>query len=351
MRYSRHVLLDEIGEEGQKKLNLAKVLVVGAGGLGCPCLQYLTAAGIGKIGIVDGDVINLSNLQRQILFATSDVGKNKAETAQQKLKALNPEIEITAYPYYLTTKNALDLFAQYDIIVDGTDNFSTRYLINDASIISGKPLVSASIFKFSGQLSVFNFGEDGASYRCLFPTPPNPEDRPSCSEIGVLGVLPGIIGSYQANEVIKLILSIGKPLINKILQIDTLSHQQMVLNFVKNKEEYDKAYTITPPFEERDYQVLCNLYSSKGFIQIENKDDVPAQCIWMDVREKNELPKIPNSINIPLSEFSSHNFNRMDKTVPYLIFCSAGIRSLKAISQLQKHGFEYLYNLTSGILS
>ena len=204
-RYNRHIILSEIGQAGQDKLSNAKVLVIGAGGLGCPVLQYLAAAGIGTIGIVDFDIVDISNLQRQVLFGTSSLGKNKAEAAKQRLEDLNNEISIIAYPEKLTHKNAIDLFNQYDIIVDGTDNFETRYLVNDACIITNKPLVFGAIYKFEGQVSVFNY-QNGPSYRCLFPSPPKEGTVPNCSEIGVLGVLPGIIGSMQANEVLKIII-------------------------------------------------------------------------------------------------------------------------------------------------
>src|SRR5690606_19253182 len=215
-RYSRHIILSEIGQAGQDKLLSAKVLVIGAGGLGCPVLQYLAAAGIGTLGIIDFDVVEISNLQRQVLFGTSSLGKNKAEAAKKHLEDLNPEISIMAYAEKLTYQNALELFKNYDIIVDGSDNFETRYLVNDACIITNKPLVFGAIYKFEGQVSVFNY-QNGPSYRCLFPNPPQKDTVPNCSEIGVLGVLPGIIGSMQANEVLKIILGIGSTLSGKLL--------------------------------------------------------------------------------------------------------------------------------------
>lgn len=222
-RYNRHIILSEIGQQGQDKISNAKVLVVGAGGLGCPILQYLTAAGIGTIGIIDFDVVDISNLQRQVLFGSSSLGQNKAEAAKQRLKDLNNTISIISYPKKLTYKNAITLFNQYDIIVDGTDNFETRYLVNDACIITNKPLVFGAIYKFEGQISVFNY-KNGPSYRCLFPNPPN-GTVPNCSEIGVLGVLPAIIGSMQANEILKIILGIGNVLSGKLLCYNALTLQ------------------------------------------------------------------------------------------------------------------------------
>ena len=216
-------MLSEIGITGQKKLKDSKVLVIGAGGLGCPVLQYITAAGVGSIGIIDFDVVDVSNLQRQILYSTNDIGANKAAAAKERLNALNPLINIIAYEYKLSNKNALELFSQYDIIVDGSDNFSTRYLVNDACVLTEKPLVYGAIHKFEGQVTVFNF-EQGPSYRCLFPEAPSPDSAPNCSETGVLGVLPGIIGVYQANEVLKIILGIGESLSGKLLLIDALKN-------------------------------------------------------------------------------------------------------------------------------
>ena len=233
MRYNRHIILSEIGQTGQNKISDAKVLVIGAGGLGCPVLQYLTAAGVGTIGIIDFDVVEISNLQRQVLFGTSSLGKNKAMAAKQRLEDLNDSISIIAYAEKLTHKNAINLFNQYDIIVDGTDNFETRYLVNDACVSLDKPLVSASVMGFSGQLSVFNY-KNGPSYRCLFPKAPEPEFAPNCDELGVLGVLPGILGSLQANEVLRICLDIGEVLSGKLLIFDGLNSSFQSLNFSKN---------------------------------------------------------------------------------------------------------------------
>ena len=239
-RYNRHIILSEIGQKGQDKLSKAKVLVVGAGGLGCPILQYLAAAGVGTIGIVDFDVVEVSNLQRQILFGSSSLGQNKAAAAKERLSDLNNSITINAYPEKLTFQNAIELFNQYDIIVDGTDNFETRYLINDACILTNKPLVFGAIYKFQGQVSVFNYN-NGPTYRCAFPNKPKKDTVPNCSEVGVLGVLPGIIGTMQANEVLKIILGIGNVLSGKLLCYDALSAQSTILTVKRNDLEIQKV--------------------------------------------------------------------------------------------------------------
>ena len=233
-RYNRHLILDKVGIEGQQRLKNARVLVIGAGGLGCPVLLYLTAAGVGNIGIIDFDTVDESNLQRQVLFTTEDIGKNKALAAKERLLARNNCIEITVFPEKLTTENALELFGQYDIIIDGTDNFSTRYLVNDACVISNKPLIYGAIFKFEGQVTVFNY-QNGPTYRCLFPNPPKAGSVPSCSDIGVLGVLPGLIGLQQANEALKIILQIGEILSGKLTIYNALGADTTIVNITKNE--------------------------------------------------------------------------------------------------------------------
>ena len=254
-RYSRHIILSEIGQEGQNKLSKAKVLVIGAGGLGCPVLQYLTAAGIGCIGIVDFDIVEISNLQRQVLFGTSSLGENKAEAAKKRLEDLNDTISITAYSEKLTHKNAIDLFNQYDIIVDGTDNFATRYLVNDAAIITNKPLVFGAIYKFEGQVSVFNYN-NGPSYRCLFPSPPKKDAIPNCSEIGVLGVLPGIIGNMQANEVLKIILGLGKVLSGELLCYNALNNQIVTLKIKRSASTIETILSKKEHFHTNDIEAV-----------------------------------------------------------------------------------------------
>ena len=257
-RYSRHIIIPEIGIIGQEKIKNSKVLVIGAGGLGCPVGQYLAAAGVGTIGIVDFDEVDESNLQRQILFTPEDIGKSKAEVAAQKLKKQNPNLQFTIYNLQFTSANSLDIIKNYDIIVDGSDNFPTRYLVNDSCVILGKPLVSGSVFKFQGQVSVFNY-KNGPTYRCLFPEPPNSDDVPNCTEIGVLGVLSGIIGTIMANETLKIILEIGKVLSGKLLVMDTLSLTMQTLSFRRNPKNLNIKNLI-------DYQVFCSS-NDKDFIE------------------------------------------------------------------------------------
>jgi adenylyltransferase/sulfurtransferase len=238
-RYNRHLILDQIGREGQLKLKNAKILVVGAGGLGCPALQYLTAAGVGTLGIVDFDEVDLSNLHRQILFNHQDVGRNKASCAAEKLHLLNPEIELIPYPVKLEASNAKEIIANYDIVLDGSDNFATRYLVNDCCTALNKPMVYGAIYKFEGQVSVFNYN-NGPTYRCLFPE--NDATAPNCSEVGVLGVLPGVIGLYQATEAIKIILDIGQVLSGRLLQMNLLTHETTQLSIQKRKQQTQTAH-------------------------------------------------------------------------------------------------------------
>ncbi|PHS67525.1 MAG: dinucleotide-utilizing protein [Flavobacterium sp.] len=328
-RYNRHIILSEIGQEGQDKLSKAKVLVIGAGGLGCPVLQYLAAAGVGTLGIIDFDIVSESNLQRQILYGTSSLGKNKAETAKARLEDLNNEISIIAYPEKLRHKNAISLFHKYDIIVDGTDNFITRYLVNDASIITGKPLVYAGIYKFEGQVSVFNY-KGGPSYRCLFPNPPKEGAIPNCSEVGVLGVLPGIIGTLQANEVLKMILGIGEVLSGKVLYYNTLTNQTTILKINRSEAEIQRVKNSEPIFEtliaEDNCEVSVEEISIKEVLQ--KKD---TQLI--DVREKNENPKIESDkiVHIPLSELENRT-TELNSEKEIIFFCQAGIKSKRAAS-------------------
>ena len=352
-RYSRHLLLDKVGERGQEKLKAAKVLVIGAGGLGCPVLQYLTAAGVGTIGIIDFDVVDETNLQRQVLFSISDVGENKALVAKNRLEQLNQYVDFNIYQEKLTTQNAIELFEQYDIIVDGTDNFSTRYLVNDACVKTGKPLVYGAIYKFEGQVSVFNY-KNGPSYRCLFPEAPEAGSVPNCSEIGVIGVLPGLIGTQQANETIKLILEIGTPLSGKLVLYDALQASQMVLNIERNEEQIILANQID--FDTYDYDYFCGLKQKKMENEINAKElqeliaNESIQII--DVREEWEQPKVEalNAINIPLQTIPE-NLNKIDKDKKVVIFCQHGVRSLHAIDYLKQQGYNNLINLTGGIVT
>ena len=347
-QYHRHLILDQIGKEGQLKLKSAKVLVIGAGGLGCPVLQYLTAAGIGTIGIVDGDIVDQSNLQRQILYTIQDVGKSKAVSAAQRMGQLNPFVNFRVHDIFLNKENALELFKEYDIIVDGTDNFPTRYLVNDACVLTNKPLVFGSIFKFQGQVSIFNYNGSG-TYRCLYPTPPEPNSVPNCSDIGVLGVLPGIIGSLQANEVVKLITGIGKPLINQLLYFDALTLQQQVLKFERNEDVKVESL-------EDDYDFFCGfktmnkditeMKSISAEAYLANKDDYNT----LDVRTYEEFEESNvGGWHIPLDELNER-MGELPNSKPMVVLCASGIRSEKAIELLLENYFpKYLYNLEGGI--
>lgn len=344
-RYNRHIILSEIGQKGQGKLSNAKVLVVGAGGLGCPVLQYLTAAGIGTIGIIDFDIVTESNLQRQVLFGTSSLGKNKAIAAKERLQDLNNTIKINAFSEKLTHKNALTFFKDYDVIVDGTDNFAARYLINDASVITNKPLVYGAIYKFEGQVSVFNY-QNGPSYRCIFPIPPIEGAIPNCSEIGVLGVLPGIIGSMQANEVLKIILNLGNVLSRKLFCYNALTTQTNTLIVNKSENEINKILSNKDNFQNTKKEFSCSF--SLPEISIEEafqKNNVQ----FVDVREHHELPKVEalNPTIIPLSEFEN-NLDKIDSEKEKIIFCQVGIRSKTAVSILHKHHINKSYSLKEG---
>ena len=354
-RYSRHILLDKVGLEGQAKLKAAKVLVIGAGGLGCPVLQYLTAAGVGTIGVIDFDVVDESNLQRQILFTTEDVGKLKVEVVKERLSAQNPFVQLEVYPERLTTKNALSLFSKYDMVVDGTDNFSTRYLVNDACVITGKPLVYGAIYKFEGQVAVFNYKE-GPSYRCLFPDPPEVGSVPNCADVGVIGVLPGLIGTQQANEVIKIILEIGTPLSGKLQTYNALSNVFMTLNVNRSEEQINKVIEMTANFESFDYDFFCGLKQAN----VSNKITTDELKDWyqkridfqvVDVRAEWEQPRInqENVLVAPLDELDGF-VDEISKDKQVVVVCQKGIRSLAAIAQLEnEYDYNNLINLEGGI--
>lgn len=343
-QYNRHLILNEIGESGQLKLKQAKVLVIGAGGLGCPILQYLTAAGVGTIGIIDHDTIDQSNLQRQILYSHDTIGQFKAEVAAQSLSKLNPFVNFEVYLQKLTSDIAIELFTKYDIVVDGSDNFPTRYLVNDAAVLTNKPLVFGSIYKFEGQVSVFNYN-DGPTYRCLYPQAPKPNEVPNCSEIGVLGVLPGIIGAFQANEVLKLICGIGNVLSGKLLTYNALSMQQMVLNFQKNNTSQITGLADS-------YEVLCGL---PEFIEeltfAELKDNADNYNV-LDVREQYEREQYHiGGLHIPLDELSLR-LNELPQNKSLVVYCKAGIRSKKAIDIIKEYGFkQQVLNLKGGIIT
>lgn len=364
-RYSRHLIIPNFNIRGQRKLKSSKVLVVGTGGLGAPLLQYLAAAGVGHIGIVDFDKVEDSNLQRQVLFTTDDIGRPKVEAAKDRLQKLNPHIEIVAYNTYLTSENALDIVRGYDLVADGTDNFPTRYLVNDACVLSGIANVYGSIFRFDGQVSVFNYQyEDGSrspNYRDMYPEPPPPGLVPSCAEGGVIGVLPGIIGSLQANEAIKVLTGIGEPLVGKLFLFDALTFETRTLKF--RKDPNNPISGISPTITELiDYEAFCGI----GQEDEEEMGDVKQISVQelkekltrgeslevVDVREpfEYEIANIDGKL-YPLNEVTNHaNDIPTDRLV--VVHCRSGIRSAKAIRQLQdQFGFDNLYNLKGGILA
>ena len=342
-RYNRHIILSEVGQEGQNKISNAKVLVVGAGGLGCPILQYLVAAGVGTVGVIDFDIVEESNLQRQTLFGTSSLGINKATAAKERLQDLNPTINIIAYQEPLTPQNAIELFKNYHIIVDGTDNFETRYIINDAAIIINKPIVYGAIYKFEGQVSVFNYN-NGPSYRCLFPTPPKEDLVANCSEVGVLGVLPGIIGTMQANEVLKIILGFDGVLSGKLFCYNSKTSDTYTLKIKKSDSEFEKILARKESFQTQKFNFNCESkdVSVNDLHQFEN-----IQLI--DVRELHETPKVnlDNCIQIPLHELMSR-INEISASKTNIIFCQSGIRSKTAITILEKHNITNCFSLNEG---
>lgn len=350
-RYNRHLILDQVGLAGQEKLKNAAVLVIGAGGLGCPALQYLTAAGVGRIGIIDFDTVDISNLQRQILYRSNDVGLNKAEAAAKNLAELNPFVKFESFPEKLTTSNALDIFDKYDLVLDGSDNFSTRYLVNDASLLAGKPLIYGSIYTFQGQVSVFNYNE-GPSYRCLFPNPPKPGSVKNCSEIGVIGVLPGIIGTQQANEAIKIILEIGTPLSGKLLLYDSLNAGYNTMQFERSDESIEMAPRNREEFENNDYDFFCGIdpESKNNALQINDLiNNLDVQLI--DLREEWEEPRIEaaNVIQITMDNLS-HSIDQISRSQRVVLFCQTGARSAQVKTYLETtYQFDNLEHLTEGV--
>lgn len=358
-RYNRHLILPGFGISRQEKLKQAKVLVIGAGGLGCPVLLYLTAAGVGEIGIIDFDTVDESNLQRQILFSQDDVGKLKAEVAAAKLAKQNSHVKFKTYPMRLQNKNALEIFRHYDVIVDGSDNFSTRYLVNDACVLLNKPLVYGAVYKFEGQFSVFNYTATAPTYRCLFPAPPAAGSVANCSEIGVLGVLPGIIGTLQATETIKIITGIGKVLSGKIALVDTLSMNFTTVELSRNENVWrDTAPVTADEFLKTDYDFFCGNKPTASVIKnitvselqkiIENKNEIQL----LDVRETDEQPQIDEltDLQIPIAELKNR-ITEISKTKKVIIFCKGGMRSKHAIELLENEfGFTNLYNLEGGIM-
>jgi sulfur-carrier protein adenylyltransferase/sulfurtransferase len=359
LRYSRHLIMPEVGMEGQQKLKAARVLCIGAGGLGSPLALYLAAAGVGTLGIVDFDVVDYTNLQRQIIHTTADVGRKKLDSAADKLRAINPFLNLRTFETKLTSENALALFNEFDIIADGTDNFPTRYLVNDACVLTGKPNVYGSIFRFEGQASVFAT-EDGPCYRCLYPEPPPPGLVPSCAEGGVLGILPGLVGVMQATEVIKLILGKGEPLIGRLLLIDALGMKFRELKLRKNPDcpVCGKNPTVTQLI---DYNEFCGIRGEEKPVEsgipemqveeLKRRLDAGDDLFVLDVREPHEyqICNIGGHL-IPLGDLPNR-VNELDSSREIVAHCRSGVRSAKAVNFLQQAGFKKVHNLAGGILA
>ncbi|TGE27632.1 HesA/MoeB/ThiF family protein [Hymenobacter metallicola] len=347
-RYQRHLQLPEIGEAGQVKLKAARVLVVGAGGLGCPVLQYLAAAGVGTLGIADGDRVETSNLQRQILFGPADLGRSKAEAAAQAVVRLNPLVTCEIIPRRVDRATVRELVAQYDVVVDGSDNFPTRYLLNDACVSLGKPLVSGAIYKFEGQVSVFNY-QGGPTYRCLFPQPPSAAEAPNCAATGVLGVLPGLVGCAQATETLKVLLGLGETLSGRLWLFDALSFQTRTLRFARQPE---RASINLDTADAADYAELCQpVLASIEPAELGRLLDSEGPPFLLDVRELEEYAggHLPNAAHIPLGSLSQR-VAELPRHHPIVVYCRSGRRSASAITQLQQEfGFDNLTNLTGGM--
>jgi sulfur-carrier protein adenylyltransferase/sulfurtransferase len=357
-RYSRHLIMPEVALDGQKTLKQARVLTIGAGGLGSPLAMYLAAAGIGTIGIVDFDVVDESNLQRQIIHGTSDLGRPKLESAREKIEDINPNVSVETFGEPLSSENALEIFEDFDVIVDGTDNFPTRYLVNDASVLTGKPNVYGSIFRFEGQASVF-YAEEGPCYRCLYPEPPPPGLVPSCAEGGVLGILPGAIGTIQATETVKLILGIGEPLIGRLLLYDALGmrFREMKLRKDPNCPVCGENPTVT---ELIDYQEFCGIPQANAQAQADEVPEITVQELEgrlrngskvsvLDVREPHEY-EVANigARLIPLAELPER-LVELDRDETLAVHCKSGGRSARAVKLLKEAGFQNVYNVRGGI--
>ena len=362
-RYSRHLIMPEVGMAGQLKLKGARALCIGAGGLGSPVALYLAAAGVGTLGIVDFDEVDYSNLQRQIIHGTPDVGRSKLESAKSRLNALNPEVEVVTHEMALSSQNALGLFADYDVVIDGTDNFPTRYLVNDACVLQGKPNIYGSIFRFEGQASVFA-AQDGPCYRCLYPEPPPPGLVPSCAEGGVLGILPGVIGTLQATEAIKVILGIGEPLIGRFLIFDALKMRFRELKLRKDPDcpVCGEHPTVT---ELIDYEQFCGMTTAAPEAALATETDDQATVeelktrldrqesfLLLDVREPQEFEicRIPGSVLIPLGDLPSR-LSELEGHDDMIVHCKSGARSGKAVRLLREAGYTKARNLKGGILA
>ena len=358
-RYSRHLILPEFGMAGQRKVKQGSVLLIGTGGLGSPLALYLAAAGVGHIGLVDFDVVDESNLQRQIVHGTGTVGVRKTESAKRRLADLNPNVEVTTYETQITSENAFELMRPYDVIVDGTDNFPTRYLTNDASVMLGKPNVYGSIFRFEGQATVFSPKDGGPCYRCLYPEPPPPGLVPSCAEGGVLGVLPGVIGTIQATEAIKLLAGIGETLVGRLMLYDALNMRFRELKLRRNPNcpvcgehpsvteliDYEQFCGIMPEPVQTDLSGEITPAETAAWLQ---RDDAP---FLLDVREANEweIGYIPGAVRISVNELQSR-LNELDTAREMVVYCRSGVRSARAVNMLKQAGFRKVKNMTGGIL-
>ena len=359
LRYSRHLIMPEVGMEGQQKLKAARVLCIGTGGLGSPLALYLSAAGVGTIGLVDFDVVDFTNLQRQVIHFTSDVGRPKLESAREKIASINPYVNVKTFDTRLTSQNALAIFSEFDIIVDGTDNFPTRFLVNDACVFTGKPNVYGSIFRFEGQASVFA-AKDGPCYRCLYPEPPPPGLVPSCAEGGVLGILPGLVGLIQATEAIKLILGNGQPLIGRLLLVDALGMKFRELKLRKNP---DCVVCGTHPTVTKliDYEEFCGLRGQEKPVntgvpeisveELKQRLDAKEDLFILDVREPHEYNICNlNGTLIPLNDLP-RRVHELDPSKEMVVHCRSGARSARAVGFLQQAGFTKAKNLAGGILA
>ncbi len=363
-RYARHLIMPEVAMAGQQRLKASRVLCIGTGGLGSPLSLYLAAAGVGTIGLVDFDVVDVSNLQRQIIHFTSDVGRPKVQSAKEKLLAINPELNVLVHEHPIDSSNALAIFRDYDVIVDGTDNFPTRYLVNDACVLLGKPNVYGSIFRFDGQASVFSPPE-GPCYRCLYPEPPPPDLVPNCAEGGVLGILPGFIGVVQATETVKLLLGVGRPLIGRLMLYDALDMSVREMKVRKNPK--CPICGPDPTIKELiDYEAFCGVRRPEPdhvngatampedtitALELKAAMDRGERPFLLDVRNPEEIAicKIAGSTVIPLPELPTR-LGELDPNVPMVVHCKGGTRSAKAITLLRQHGFSDLKNLTGGII-
>jgi molybdopterin/thiamine biosynthesis adenylyltransferase/rhodanese-related sulfurtransferase len=350
-RYSRHLLIPEIGLRGQERLASSRVLVVGAGGLGSPALQYLAAAGVGFIGIIDDDAVDETNLQRQTIFATTDVGKNKATVAADRLRALNPLIVVQALPFRFDETNARELVREYDVVLDCTDRFPTRYLINDACFFERRVDVYASIFRFDGQVSVLG-APDGPCYRCLYPQPPPIELTPTCAEGGVLGALAGLVGAWQAGEALKVILEIGRPLVGRLLLVDSLGAQVRELRFDRDPEcALCGANPLITSIEKTVYETAA---VANDFTEIEadQLDEALRDATLLDVREPHEaiLGSPEGAVHIPVSQLDER-MSELDSAIRYVVACRVGVKSLWALRRLREAGFGRLVHLRGGLLA